>query len=407
VDRGIYLGLSRRGGARLPAVVIAVYLVLFVGELPYQALFPLLPTFAHDLALSKLQTSALVAAPPIGVLAASIPVAFLTERLGTRAVILGASVGLVGTSLAQVAARGFATLLLSRVALGVVHAGIWVAAPALIAGATSGKRRITATAATMPVAALGAIVAPAMGGFVGQHYGLRAPFAVAAAAAVVACLACVAAARGSAHVESVKTDPLRAFETLTASPVRAAVALTLLAALVGNVVSFLVALRLGSNGLSASAIGVVFAAAAVVLLAGSFGVAMLGRWFVTVGTGGTTALLLAGSMVIVVLSRATGPVIGFMIVKSFFLAVLYTIAYPIAATAGERGSAAALGLVSTAWAVGALCGPLAAGALAGFVGERSTYAAFLVLTALVAIGTLIDRARNRSAMLIVAGSDGA
>src|SRR6266404_5622888 len=131
-------GRRGRRGRRVPAIVFAIYVVIFVGELPYQALYPLLPTVAHDFNLSKLETSALVAAPAIGVLAASLPVAAVAERVGARAVLLGASIGLVGTSLAQVAATDFWMLLVSRVALGVVHAGIWVAAPALIAAATRG-----------------------------------------------------------------------------------------------------------------------------------------------------------------------------------------------------------------------------------------------------------------------------
>jgi predicted MFS family arabinose efflux permease len=385
---------------------VAVYFLVFAGELPYQAIFPLLPTFVRELGLSPVEASALVAAPPIGVLAASLPVAALAERIGTRGVILGSGVGLVGTSLGQVAANDFWTLFAARIGLGAVHAGIWVAAPALLARATGGKRRVSAIAATVPVAALGAIIGPAMGGFVGERYGLHAPFVVAAAAAAAAVLACIAAPQRGRPVGRIATEPVRALESLRASPVRAAVVLTLLAALIGNVVSFLVALRLGANGLSAAAIGIVFAAAAVVLLIGSLGVAMLGSRIVSVGAGGTTALLLAASMLVVVLSRATGPVVAFMIVKSFFLAVLYTIVYPIASGMGERGAAAALGVVSAAWAAGALCGPLIAGALSGSIGDRSTYAVFLALTAVVATGTLVDRVRNRGDTPMLAGAEG-
>jgi predicted MFS family arabinose efflux permease len=391
----------------VPALVLAIYVVIFVGELPYQALYPLLPTVAHDFNLSKLETSGLVAAPAIGVLAASLPVAAVAERVGARAVLLGASIGLVGTSLAQVAATGFWMLFASRVALGIVHAGLWVAAPALIAAATTGARRVSATAASMPVAALGSIVGPAMGGFVGGRYGVSAPFAVAAAAAGIAFLACAVTSRQSTHVEPVNTGRAGALEGLRDAPVRAAVVLTLLAAVVGNVASFLGALRLGANGLSAAAIGLVFAAAGAVLLVASLGIAMLGRRFVTARTGGKTALLLAGSMLVVVLSRATGPVVGFMVVKSFFVAVLYTIAYPVAARTGERGAASALGLVSAAWAAGALGGPLAAAALAGLAGEQSTYAVFLVLTTLAAIGLLVGRTTGGRSRLVVPASNGA
>jgi MFS family permease len=386
----------------LTGIAAAVYLLVFAGELPYQALFPLLPTVVHVMHLSQIETSALVAAPPVGVLAASLPVAALAERVGTQAVIVAAGLGLVVTSLGQVAAPGFWTLFAARVGLGVVHAGIWVAAPALLAGAVGGRRGVAASAATMPVAALGAILGPAMAGFVADRYDVRAPFAVAAAVAAVASLACVAATRGRPRASRVTAEPARALETLRSAPIRAAVVLTMLAALVGNVTSFLVALRLGANGLSAATIGVIFAAAALVLLVGSLGVAVLGARAVTVRAGGTTALLLAASMLAVVLSHATGPVVGFMVVKSLFLAVLYTIAYSIASGAGGRGAAAALGLVSVAWAVGALAGPLVAGVLAGAVGERSTYGVFLALTTVIALGALVDRRRNGEVLVPVA-----
>src|SRR5579862_1264890 len=184
-------------GRGTPAIVVGVYLIVFVGDLPFQAIFPLLPTLAHSLALSKVETSALVAAPAGGVLAASLPAAALAERFGARAVVLGAGLGLVVTSLVQAAAGGFWTVLAARIGLGLAHAGIWVAAPVLIAEATHGERRVSAIAANMPVAAIGAIVGPAMGGFVGERYGVRAPFVLTALAALAACGAfCVLARKG-------------------------------------------------------------------------------------------------------------------------------------------------------------------------------------------------------------------
>jgi predicted MFS family arabinose efflux permease len=393
-----------------PAVVVGVYLVVFAGELPFQAIFPLLPTLAHSLALSKVQTSALVAAPAAGVLASSLPAAALAERFGARAIVLGAGLGLVLTSLVQALPGDFWTLLAARIGLGFAHAGIWVAAPMLIAEATHGARRVAAIAANMPVAAFGAIIAPAMGGFIGERYGVRAPFALAAGFALLVCAAFFVLARRNPPPSTLRERSTHAtapaLRSLAFPGVRAAVVFTLLAALVGNVVNFLVALRLGANGLSPSAIGLVFAAAAAVLLAASLAVVLAGARLVRVGVGVATALLLAASMVIVVISHSTGPVVGFAFSRAFCVAVLYTIAYPIATGVGGRGTAAALGLVSAAWGIGALCGPLAAGALAASIGERSTYAVFLVVTLVFAGGTMADRLRNRRTPLIVVSLEG-
>ena len=376
-------------------VVVSAYAIVFAAELPYQAVLPLLPTLAHSLVLSKIETSALVAAPPAGVLAASLPIARVAERCGTRPVVLAAGLGVVVTSLAQAAARGFWELLAARIVLGFAHAGVWIAAPVLIAGAASDARRVSAIAANMSVGALGAIVGPAMGGFVGERYGVRAPFAVAAVVGLAALAAFVFAVRGGTggRGESLPGSAPRAtsaFRLLAVPRVRAAVALTLLAALVGNVISFLVALRLGSNGVSPSTIGVVFASASAVLLLGSVGVVILGSKVVGVGVGIATAAILAGSMIVVIVSHATGPVIAFTIAKSLFVAIVYTIAYPIAAGSGGLGAAGALGLVSVAWGVGAICGPLAAGALLGPFGERATYGVFLVVALAIVGATIVD-----------------
>lgn len=379
----------------LGAVAVSAYVVLFVAELPYQALFPVLPSLARELSMSDLQTGALVSATPIGALAAALPLGVLAQRIGLRSMVLASAAGLAVTSLAHTLAPDFWTLLLARGAFGVVHTGVWIAAPALAGVVAAGTNTPAVAAAIMPIGAIGAIVSPLGAGIAAEHFGARSPFLFAAAIAALAfafCLRFLPEAAGA----PITAKPLGVLHALADAPVRAAVVLTAIAALVGNAVSLLISFQLDDNGVSPSGIGVVFGVSFVFFLFGSIASTFSGARGATVTVGVAATCLLAASMAPMVLSASVTLLVAFALAKSVFLAFIYTVSYPLAMTGGEARSAAALAILSLAWGAGALTGPLLAAATAERIGTGSTYALLITLTVSAAAWVVVDMRRRAS-----------
>ena len=377
------------------AVAVSAYVVLFVAELPYQALFPVLPSLARELSMSELQTGALVSATPIGALAAALPLGVLAQRIGLRSMVVAAAAGLALTSLAHTLAPDFWTLMLARGAFGVVHTGVWIAAPALAGMVAAGTNTPAAAAAVMPIGSLGAVVSPLGAGIAAEHFGARSPFLFAAAIAALAFAFCLRFMPDAAGAP-ITAKPLGVLQALADAPVRAAVVLTAIAALVGNAVSFLISFQLDDNGVSPSGIGVVFGVSYVFFLLAATASTVAGARATTVTVGVAATCLLAASMGPMALSANVSLLVAFALAKSLLLAVIYTVSYPLAMTGGEARSAAALAIVSVAWGAGALTGPLLAAATAEQIGTGSTYALLIMLTVSAAVWVVADMRRGTS-----------
>src|SRR3954463_464727 len=105
-------GLCDPRGMRRTAVLI--YLAIFIGEVVWTSLVPLVPTYSDRFDLSKLEAGGLLAAASLTILLASIPATMLSDRYGARAVTLVAVGGMAVADVGQALADRYWMLLVAR-----------------------------------------------------------------------------------------------------------------------------------------------------------------------------------------------------------------------------------------------------------------------------------------------------
>jgi MFS family permease len=181
-----------------------------------------------------------------------------------------------------------------------------------------------------------------------------------------------------------------------------AAAAVVTAGLSTGVCALLVPARLQAAGASSGQIGLDFAAAGILFAVGSALTAALGRRAVnlTVACGGM--LVVAGALSLAVVGSTPLLLVAMLCVTTAARSVLWTVSYPLAASAGASSSAgsgagsgagmgASVGLLNVIWAATAVLGPLGAGAAAGHLGVPAAFgltqavcAAALAVTAVLA-----------------------
>jgi MFS family permease len=381
-------------------VVLLLYAAVFVGEAMWSAIVPLVPAFALRFSLSPLQSGLLLASASVAILVVSIPAGMAGDRLGMRRVTLAAMVVLAVSDAGQGLAGSFWELLAARVAFGVGFGALWTTGLAWLSEAT-GDRHAQALSLTVTTAGLGGVAGPAFAGVLVQRFGLAAPFTVAAA--ITALLAAGLALEGSASGRAV-TSERATFRALTGAArerrVTASLALMGLGGLLGGVVNLLVPLQLHRNGVATASIGAAFGASAVLFIASSAAVAHLGERAAQAGVGATAAALAAATLILVLVSRSTVVVVAFLLVRGPVAAVLFTVTFPLGVRGGRTagisvGTVAAL--LNIVWALSALVGPIAAGALAQTAGDRAAYGVMAGLCLVVASAVASGPPRLRSA----------
>ena len=385
-------------------LVLALYALIFVAEVVNWAIVPLLPRFANDFALSKVETGAVLAAASVMTVAVAVPVGIWADRLGPRALTLASGVLLAAATVGQGLAGDFWTLLVARAGFGASFATIWTAGLAWLAHSVPAGRRATALGATVTTAGIGGVVAPVLAGQLAERFGVWVPFTAVGAAAAAVTLVLVTL--GSPPRAAVEHQPVRETFRLARRNriVLGALVITVLGGLTSGVVNLLVPLQLDANGISEGTIGIVFSSAAGVFILASGVAARLGDRAARLRVGGLAALLLACALGLVVASATTPAIVIFILVRAPLLATIFTISFPLAAAGARRagvGEGAAMGLLNVVWGVATVVGPLAGGALAQAAGESWTYGALigccLAAAAWAFVATRADPARPEDA----------
>jgi MFS family permease len=371
-------------------LLLLVSALVAVDTMLFAALTPLLPHFAESLHLSKTGAGVLVASYAAGALVGGLPGGVAAARLGSRRAVL---VGLTLMGLASLGfafAHGFWALAGARFLQGCGSAFTWAGAFAWLLAATPRERRGEMIGTAMGAAVFGALFGPAVG----------------AAAALVGRAQVFTALAGLAVVLAVATfliEPVPPERPSAAAMSRAlhnrvfigGMALMALPALLFGVLSTLAPLHLSAAGWGAAAIGAIWlvgAAFETVLspLTGRFldrrGVFTPIRIALGVGVGVSVALALEPRPVVYV------PLI---VLAAGAYGVLFTPAFALIADGAERSGLAqgmAFGLMNAAWALGALVGPAAGGAIAAASGD---VAPFLISAALCGTALVVVRRRAR------------
>src|SRR3954468_15272119 len=356
------------------------------------ALVPLIPTYTTRFDLSVFEAGLVVAAPAIAMLALSVPVGLLSDRVGPRVVTVAASSILAVSALGQGLAGSYAVLLVSWTLFGITSAIIYTAAPAWLPGAAPPERRVAVLSGAATFAGLGLMLGPAFAGLVSDQFGSGAPFFVFAALAAVVTVGLVLQPSSR---PAPKLPGARSFRALLRERHGASVlALMFFVGGLGGVVNLLVPLRLHHEGLSAGAIGIAFTAATALFVLTSVQISRFGNRVPLLVASGLATVALGAVLLLPVFAASAALLIVFLVLRAPLWSVVSTISNPLCAYGSELagvGTGFGLAVMNLCWACGNLGGPLVGGAIAGAVGDRPVFALLAVAGTGIGLGVLRAR----------------
>lgn len=364
-------------------LIVLVSVIVFTDTMLFSAIIPLVPQFADDYGLSKLQAGLLVGAYGAGAMVGAIPAGLVASRIGAKHTVL------VGLAILAVASAGFAlvgspaALGVARFAQGLASAVTWSGALAWLTLSTPRERRGQTLGTAFGFAVLGFIVGPAVGA-IADFTSIAGVFLVVAAVTAVLCgvAALFPPSRTETHHPGAVGRALRDHGFV------AAVWLTLVPALFFGLLDVLVPLSLDDAGWGTIAIAATFVTAGLIEVALAPVVGGIsdrrGRLYPIRGA----LVLLAGIALAFALVTPAALVALLVVGASLAASGIYTPGIALVSDRAETNrmpQTLAFALMNAAWALGAMTGPAAGGALADAIGDPAPY----VLCAALALATLV------------------
>lgn len=369
--------------------------IVFLDTMLFGAIIPLLPTFADEYDLTKLDAGLLLGAYGGGALVGGIPGGLLVGRIGPKR---GVFVGLLALALASLGfalAGGAVALGVARFAQGIASATTWAGALAWVAVSVPRERRGQALGTVFGLAVAGFVVGPILGG-VAEVVGVRPAFAVIALVAALLAAGVAVAQSPSRELQS----PGAIARALRDRGFVGGLWLNTLPALFFGTLDVLVPLRLDDAGYGALAIAAVFATAGLIEVGVN---PVVGRLSDEHGRLLPIRASLAASVVVsLAIAFATEPLVvaALAIAASISFGGFYTPGMALVADRAERAGLAqgiGFGVMNSAWAGGALVGPVVAGALAETFGDAVPYILCGVLCAATFVAVTRGATRLRAA----------
>jgi len=362
-------------------LVLLLFAALFVAELGWSAVTPLLPDLQDRYALSDTTTGFILSIAGVGILIVSLPAGALSRRYSVRALTLWGVAGLTAGNLVTGSATSYGVLLLGRCLFGCGLGMMWVTGTAWLHDA-AGDRGPQALALTTTVVGIGSLIGPAMSGFLAERFGMGVPFVLLGFLCGVTGLA-LAIAPGDAGRVAEPSPPLRdmlraarADDLLVTS-----VLLSLVVSLMWMTIELLVPLRLNGLGYTAAGIGVVFSITSIVF-AGSSAVAARGAdRYATIRFSATWTTAMAVGLGIGALVATAPATFVFLLAMGVTSGMMIAVTYPLGAVGAREGgfSVAVVGaLLNIVWAASGILGPSIGGSVSGAIGDT---AVFLLLAA--------------------------
>jgi len=365
------------------AAVALVTFATFVDIVAYSIAVPVLPDISRRLGASPTMIGLLFASFGVTVLAVSLPMGAISDRMGRRGPLVGGLIALAASTVMFAFAEELPGLFAARLVQGAADAVTWVVGFALLADLFGPAERGRIMGLVMSGTTFGFMVGPTLGGWLYETGGVRVPFLCVAFLAFLAAIGFMwlkIPAKHAAH----EAVPVRAILRVPAVAVCSA-AVVVIGGTIAMVEPILSLYLAASIHLGPARIGMVFGAGAVASavlhpltghLADRWGARRVTIW----------GLVATGSVL---------PFLGFIdsfetavalfILNTAAVAVVITpsLAYMAEATSttGVGSFGVAFGLYNFAWAMGLLVGP----ATGGFLYERIGFHRLMLLWSPIAI----------------------
>jgi MFS family permease len=374
---------------------LLVCVLVAVDTMLYAALTPLLPHLAH----SKGRAGILVAAYAAGALIGGLPGGWASVRIGARNAVL---LGLAGMGLASLGfafADSFSSLFAARLVQGIGSGFTWAGAFAWLLAAAPRDRRGQLIGSAMGAAVFGALFGPAVGAAAALA-GREAVFAALASLSVVLGVWTLRIAEAPEEEQPSAAVVAGALRNRLFS---AGLALMSLASLLFGVLGTLAPLHLSRAGWGAAAIGGLWLVGAGLETAES---PLIGRLSDRRGLLlPVRAALVASAVFAGLLAFGPRPLFyaPLVVIGGAAFGALFTPAFVLIADGAEEARLAqgmAFGVMNAAWALGAVVGPAAAGAIAGATGDWIPYL-LVALACLVSLALTRAKSEHERAAVVV------
>ena len=362
-------------GVRRPTVLL-LFATIFVGELGWSGIAPLLPNYQERFGLSDLATGLVLSVAAVGILLVSLPAGALSRRFAIRTLTLWGVAALVFGNLLTGFARTYPMLLGGRFLLGIGLGTMWVTATAWLHDA-AGASAARALALTTAVVGAGSLVGPVIAGYLGQQFSPGVPFVVLGVLCAITGVA-LSFAPGDEARAAEPSPPLaemlraaRADDLMVTS-----ILLTLVVAMMWMTVELLVPLRLNDLGFDAARIGLAFSAASIMFVAASAMTARGAERYATLRVAAMWCTAFAACILIAAVGSSGAATVAFLAAMGLTTGVLIALTYPLGAVGAAEGgfSVAVVGaLLNMVWAGAGIVGPTLGGSLSQRLGDRVVF----------------------------------
>lgn len=382
-------------------VVLLVYLALFVGELSWSGVTPLIPSYVEEYGLSDFYGGLVLSVASLGILIVSLPAGWMTRRVSPRTLTLASMAVIAVAGAALAVAPGYWWIVLARLIFGLGFGVLWVAMAAWLDDA-AGPYSARVLALTTAIVGFGATLSPAYAGWMAERYGLSAPFVGLAVVTAVLFLLLLTDRSGTGRRKDPAPPVRELARAVHADPGLATMLLlTVAAAVVWMTADLLVPLRLDDSGFSAGAIGAVFSVTALVFVGASALTARHADTWATSRNAIRWTLALAVGTAVPAIWTGVPAALTFLIVTSITTGVIVALTYPFGLQAVGRGAvtvAVMSALANIIWAVSGMAGPTVGGAFAEFAGDRAAFAVLALACVLVVAMIMRGRATDSVAV---------
>lgn len=382
-------------------VVILVYLALFVGELSWSGVTPLIPSYIDQYDLTDFEGGLVLSVASLGILLASIPAGYVSRRVSARALTLGAMAVITLSAAGMALLPTYPAIIGARLVFGLAFGTLWVSMAAWLDDA-AGDESARVLALTTSVVGLSAVLAPAYAGWVADTWGLGAPFIGLAAASALLLALLLLDQSGTGRRRDPAPPVKELLHAARADPSLGTMLLiTIASAIVWMSAELLVPLRLDDGGFGAAQIGWVFAASSLVFAAsGAITARGADRWArPRIAAVATLGLGLCSAVPALLLGVPAALV--FLVGACVTTGVTGALAFPFGLQAVRRGAvtvALMSALANIIWALSGIVGPTIGGAFAEWAGDQVAFAVLAAISLLVALVVGRRGHASRSAM---------